>query len=109
LFTLSGCALSGSGVETLLCSYNVNIYNLTKECIRDNFYFSYSILPNTSQVQRQVVEAQTKYYLEQLYTIYTSSDVTGAGKIEWEYLKKNNPKNTNLDFSKIYNLLIKNP
>jgi hypothetical protein len=86
----------------------VNTYNLTKECIRDNFYFSYCILPNTSQAQRQVVEAQTKYYLEQLYTIYTSSDVTNKGKTEWEYLKKNNPKNTNLDFSKIDNLLIKN-
>ena len=83
-------------------------YALTKDCVKDNFYFSYSILPNTSQAQRQVVEAQTKYYIEQLYIIYTSSDVTGIGKTEWEYLKKNNPKNTNLDFSKIDNLLIKN-
>lgn len=83
-------------------------YNLTKECVQDNFYFSYCILPNTSQAQRQVVESQTKYYLEQLYTIYTSSDVTNDGKTEWEYLKNNNPKNTKIDFSKIDNLLIKN-
>jgi len=94
-------------LETPTSKKIVNTYNLTKECVRDNFYFSYCILPESSQAQREVVEAQTKYYLEQLYTIYTSSDVTHDGKTEWKNLKKNNPKNTNLDFSKIDSLLIK--
>ncbi len=97
-----------SFLKTSTAKKIVNRYTLTKDCVKDNFYFSYCKLPNTSQAQRQVEEAQTKYYLEQLYTIYTSSDVTNNGKTEWEYLKNNKPKNTKIDFSKIDNLLINN-
>ena len=81
-------------------------YIATKNFVKNNFYFAYCELQNSTYTDRQIVEAQVKYKLENTLKIFTSSDVTVAGKNEWKRLKDGTVSTNLYDLSVIQNSLI---
>jgi hypothetical protein len=86
----------------------LNSYITTKKCIEDNFYFIYTSLPDTSQQQRQVIEAEVKFKLQGQLKIFTSGDVTGknSGIPHWKNLIKRVATPNNYDLSCVQNEII---
>lgn len=98
---------------------NLKIKNLgieisqTKKIINDNYYFAYYEFPNNGENykkikgQLEIIEAATKFILENQFGIYTYGHTSGNGTKIYNNLKSSAPSHIGLafDFLKLKNFL----